>query len=140
MVNIIKFGNSAIRQFWKFGKFGISEEKDVLKGKIEALDESGNPFPGGVAADDTTLSIEVIADKKVKKQFIGKSEKDLIDFNLRKAFPNDNEIAGLLKKQKDEAVKIDGDFRFTINEITRFIPAELNQELFDSQGATHEHS
>ncbi len=119
------------RRYGKFGKFDISEEKDVLKGKIEALDESGNPVPGGVVVDDTTLSIEVIADKKIKKQFIGKSENDTIDFNLRKAFPNDNEIAGLLKKQKDEAIKIDGDFRFTINEITRFIPAELNQELFD---------
>ncbi len=128
------------RRYGKFGKFEISEEKDVLKGKIEALDESGNPVPGGVTVDDTTLSVEVIADKKIKKQFIGKSEKDTIDFNLRKAFPNDNEIAGLLKKQKDEAVKIDGDFRFTINEITRFIPAELNQELFDriyGEGVIH---
>ena len=78
-----------------------------------------------------TLSIEVIKDKKIKKQFIGRAEKDTIDFDLRKAFPNDNEIAGLLKKQKEEIVKVEGDFRFTINEISRFIPAELNQELFD---------
>ena len=37
----------------------------------------------------------------------------------------------MLKKQKEEVEKIDGNFRFTINEISRFIPAELNQELFD---------
>jgi len=128
------------RRYGKFGKSDISEEKDVLKGKIEALDENGNPLPDGVMADDTTLSVEVIADKNIKKQFIGKSEKDSIDFNLRKAYPNDNEIAGLLKKQKDEVGKIDGDFRFTINEISRFSPAELNQELFDriyGEGVIH---
>jgi len=128
------------RRYGKFGKSDISEEKDILKGKIEALDETGNPLPGRVMADDTTLSVEVISDNKIKKQFIGKSEKDSIDFNLRKAFPNDNEIAGLLKMQKDEAEKIDGDFRFTINEISRFSPADLNQELFDriyGEGVIH---
>ena len=45
--------------------------------------------------------------------------------------PNDNEIAGLLKRKKEEIEKIDGNFRFTINEISRFRKAELNQELFD---------
>ena len=128
------------RRYGKFGKSEISEEKDILKGKIEALDETGNPVADGVMADDTTLSVEVIADKKTKKQFIGKSEKDSIDFNLRKAFPNNNEIAGLLKMQKDEVEKIDGDFRFTINEISRFSPADINQELFDriyGEGIVH---
>jgi trigger factor len=119
------------RRYGKFEKADISEEKDILKGKIEVLDEKGNPLPEGILADDTTLSIEVIKDKKIKKQFIGRAEKDSIDFDLRKAFPNDNEIAGLLKKQKEEVGKVEGDFRFTINEISRFRPAEINQELFD---------
>lgn len=119
------------RRYGKFEKAEISEEKDILKGKIEALDDKGNPGPEGIVADDTSLSIEVIKDKKIKKQFIGRAEKDSIDFDLRKAFPNDNEIAGLLKKQKEEIVKVEGDFRFTINEVSRFRPAELNQELFD---------
>jgi trigger factor len=123
--------NNYTRRYGKFEKADISEEKDILKGKIEALDEKGNPVPDGILADDTSLSIEIIKDKKIKKQFIGRVEKDSIDFDLRKAFPNDNEIAGLLKKQKEEIVKAEGDFRFTINEISRFSPAELNQELFD---------
>jgi trigger factor len=123
--------NNYTRRYGKFEKADISEEKDILKGKIEALDEKGNPAPDGILADDTSLSIEIIKDKKIKKQFIGRAEKDSIDFDLRKAFPNDNEIAGLLKKQKEEIVKAEGDFRFTINEISRFSPAELNQELFD---------
>jgi trigger factor len=119
------------RRYGKFEKADISEEKDILKGKIETLDEKKNPVSEGILADDTTLSIEVIKDKKIKKQFIGRVEKDSIDFDLRKAFPNDNEIAGLLKKQKEEVGKVEGDFRFTINEISRFRPAEINKELFD---------
>ena len=87
-----------------------------------------------------SLSIEVIKDKKIKKQFIGKAEKDTIDFDLRKAFPNDNEIAGLLKKQKDEVVKIDGDFRFTINEITRFIAGRIKPGTFRQDLRRRSHS
>jgi trigger factor len=119
------------RRYGKFDKGDVSEEKDMLKGKIEAIDTNGNPIPDGLFADDTTLSIDIVKDKKIKKLFIGKSEKDSIDFGLRKAFPNDYEIASLLKKQKEEVAEINGDFRFTINEISRFHQAEINQELFD---------
>ena len=119
------------RRYGKFEKADLSEEKDMLKGKIEALDADGNPVAEGIIADDTTLSIDIIKDKKIKKQFIGRAEKETIDFDLRKAFPNDFEIAGLLKKQKDEVTGINGDFRFTVNEVSRFHPAEIVQELFD---------
>ena len=120
------------RRYGKFEKAELSEEKDMLKGKIEALDADGNPIADGLSVDDTTLSIDIIKDKKIKKQFIGIAEKETVDFDLRKAFPNENEIAGLLKKQKDEVAEINGNFRITVNEISRFHPAEINQVLFDS--------
>ncbi len=119
------------RRYGKLEKADLSVEKDMLKGKIEALDENGNPRPDGIIADDTTLSIDIIKDEDIKKQFIGKVDNDIVDFDIRKAFPNDYEIAGLLKKQKDEVAGIEGNFRFTINEISRFRPADINQELFD---------
>jgi len=119
------------RRYGEFLKAGLSEEKDILKGKIEALDQNGNPLPEGPAADDASLATDLIKDKKIRKMFLGKAQNDSIDFNLRKALPNDNEIAGLLKLQKDEATNADGNFRFTISEINRFIPAEIGQELFD---------
>jgi len=119
------------RRYGSFEKADVSEEKDVLKGKIEALGENDNPMPDGLFADDTTLSVELVKDKKIQKQFIGKKENETIIFDLRKAFPNDYEIAGLLKRKKEEIEKTDGKFMFTINEISRFRKAELNQELFD---------
>jgi len=119
------------RRYGKYEKALISEEKDLLKGKIEAINDDGIPVPDGISVDDTTLSIEIISDKKIKKQFIGKAENDSIDFDLLKTFPNEHEIAGLLKKQKEEVAGINGSFRFTVNEISRFRQAEMNQELFD---------
>lgn len=119
------------RRYGQFVKVEISGEKDMLKGKIEAIDEEGNPVPDGLFTEDTSIGIDFVKDPEIKNLFIGKKVSDSIDFDIRKAFPNENEIAGILRKEKEAVKGIDGLFRFTINEISRFTPAEINQELFD---------
>jgi trigger factor len=119
------------RRYGELRKADLTEEKDIIKGKIEAIDETGNVMPEGPSAEDTSLGIDIIKDKKIKKHFIGKSLNDTIDFDLKKTFPNDTEIAGILHKKKEEVAELNGNFRFTINEISRFHPAELGKELFD---------
>ena len=119
------------RRFGELQKVDITGEKDVIKGKIEAIDADGNILPQGLSSEETSLGIDIIKDKKIKKLFIGKSQNDTIDFDLRKAYPNNTEIAGILHKKKEEVENLEGTFRFTINEISRFYPAELGQELFD---------
>jgi trigger factor len=101
-----------------------SEEKDLLKGTVESAD-------GSVINEAATLSVEMVKDEELKKNFLGKSPGDVIGFDLRKAFPNDYEIAGLLKKQKDEVKDLDGSYSIKIVEISRFVPAENDQELWD---------
>ncbi len=123
--------NNYTRRFGELRKAEIIEDKDVVKGKIEALGKDGNPVPEGPVVEETSLSVDIIKDKKIKKQFIGTALNASVDFDLRKAFPNDSEIAGLLKMKKEEISAIDGNFRFSVNEISRFHPAEVGQELFD---------
>jgi trigger factor len=125
------YAGNYTRRFGELGKADTTESKDVVKGKIEALDPSGNIMPEGPSVDDTSLGIDIIKDDTIKEMFIGKSRNDSIDFDLKKAFPNDTEIAGILHKKKEEVVALEGNFRFTINEISRFFPAEINQELFN---------
>lgn len=119
------------RRYGELRNADISEEKDVLKGKIEAVDNDGKPVPEGISSDETSLGIDLIKDDEIKKQFIGINTNDNICFDLKKAFPNDVEIAGLLKIKKEEVAGIEGNFRFTINEISRFHPAEPGKELYD---------
>jgi len=119
------------RRFGEFKSSENSEEKDILKGDIVQLDESGNISENGISVEGTTLAIDIIKDDDIKKSFVGRNAGDTIDFDLKKAFPNDNEVAGLLKTSKEEAEKAEGTFRFTISEVSRFVPAELNQEFFD---------
>lgn len=125
------FVNNYARRFGEFSKAEITEDKDILKGKIEAIDENGNPRPDGPVNEEATLSIDIIKDEDIKKSFVNKNVKDSVDFDIKKAYPNDNEVAGLLKKKKEEVEGLEGNFRFTIGEISRFNPAEINQELFN---------
>ena len=118
----------------RFGQFKSSEksvEKDMLKGDIIQLGEKNSIPENGLKAENTTISIDIMKDEKIKKHFIGKKINDEIDFDLRKALPNDFEIAGILNKKKDEVADVKGKFRFTIKEINRFEPAEIGQDLFN---------
>ena len=118
------------RRFGELRSAEITEEKDVLKGKLEAIDKDGIPVPEGPSVDSASLGIDIIKDKNIRDQFIGLSLNDTTDFDLRKAYPNDSEIAGLLQKKKEEVDGLEGNFRFTVNEISRFHPAELGTELY----------
>ena len=119
------------RRYGNFMPAEAVEEKDMLKGDIIQLNGDGTVNADGFSANNSTLSINMIKDEAIKASFIGHKIKDVIDFDIKKAFPNDYEIAGLLQKKKDEIEGVEGNFRFIVNEITRFTPAELNQELYD---------
>ncbi len=126
-----EYVSSYTRRYGEFRRADISEEKDMLKGKIEAINENGEIIPDGINAEETTLAVDIIRDEEIKKTFIGRNENDSIDFSIRKAFPNNGEIAGLLKKETKDVENLDSNFRFTIREISRFYPAEEGPELYD---------
>ncbi len=115
------------RRHGEFTRAETSEDKDTLKGDIKAGEETQGPE----GANDVTLSVDVIKDEKIKKSFVGKKVGDVIEFDIRKAFPNDYEIAGLLKVKREETGDINGNYIFTVKQIDRFKNAAVDQELFD---------
>jgi trigger factor len=119
------------RRYGELKKAELTEEKDVIKGKIEAIDENGNILPEGPSVDDTSIGVDIIKVNEIKNDFIGKAINDSVDFDLKAAFPNDTEIAGILHKKKDEVADLPSKYRFTIHDISRFYPAELGQEFFN---------
>lgn len=119
------------RRYGDFMNAEVSEEKDILKGRLESLDEKNEVRAEGTLVEDTSLAIDIIKDEEIKKSFTGKKIDETIDFNIRKAYPDNNEIAGLLRIDKDQVEKIQDNFRFTIKEISRFQPAEIGPDLFN---------
>jgi len=118
----------------RFGKQESVEtisEKSLVKGNFVQLDQNGEELEGGITAEDSVLSMSVIKDDDIKKMLLEAKKGDTVVFNPKKAFPDETELSYLLKVDKEVAAIVDGDFKFTITDVTEFIDPELNQELFD---------
>ncbi len=106
-----------------------SEENDILKGKIEQLDDNGKVLENGIS-NDTSILISFIKQKEIKNKFLNVSKGDKIIFNPLKATKNDAETASMLNIKKEKVKDADSDFQFTINEIIRTVPADMNNDLY----------
>jgi len=130
--------NSNIENYTRrFGQFvdvdTVVDFKEKLTGDIAQLDDNGQPLQDGLSAEDSTLVLLTITDEERKKPFENARAGDEIVFNLSETFPNEWEIASILKKKDKSEV---GDisnflFKYTVKSIQNFVNAEVNQELFD---------
>lgn len=120
-----------VRKLGSFKPVDQVEDEVMLKGSIRQLDVSGEIIESGIMVEETSFSLVAVKDEAIVKKFKSKRINDTIDFDIKKAFPNDTEIASILKIDKDQITNIGADFRFTIQEISRFENAEINQEFFD---------
>jgi trigger factor len=118
----------------RFGELVPVEEvtdNEYLKGYLYQSDAEGTPLEEGIVVDEASISLEVMKDEIIKKQFEGAKVGSKLTFDLKKAYPNDTEISSLLKIDKEEAATLEGPFTFEIKEIQGFKSHEINQELFD---------
>jgi trigger factor len=102
-----------------------AEQRDMLKGDLREVD-------GTIEVADAVLMPQYMKVDDQKKLFDGCKLGDIITWNPRKAYPeSDVEVSSLLKIQKEDVKAHEGDFTFQITEISRYVKAEINQELFD---------
>lgn len=108
-------------------------------GKIIAADTvaEGNDVSGVFANEEkginnrTTISLDVFADKKTAKAFIGKKVGDVVTLKTKGLFNDDHRLMDYLAVSHDDVHGLDVEVTFTIDEVVAHEPAELNQELFD---------
>ena len=104
-----------------------SDERDMLKGDLREVGKEG-----GIELSDVVLMPQYIKVDDQKKLFDACKLGDIITWNPRKAYPdNDAEVSAMLKIQKEEVKDHEGDFTFQVTEISRYVKHEVNQELFD---------
>jgi trigger factor len=104
-----------------------SDERDMLKGDLREVGKEG-----GIELSDVVLMPQYIKVDDQKKLFDACKLGDIITWNPRKAYPdNDAEVSAMLKIQKEDVKDHEGDFTFQVTEISRYVKHEVNQELFD---------
>ena len=94
----------------KYEKVEDYQDNDMLKGLLAELDENGNTKEGGLQVEGAVMMPSYMKNDDQKAIFNGAKVNTVLVFN-----PSAHT----------------GNFSFQIEEITRMIPGELTQELFD---------
>ena len=125
--------NSYAQRGGHYDKVEEYQNRDMTKGILAQLDEDGNVKEGGVQVEGAVMLPDYIKNDEEKAKFAGCKVNDVLIINPARAYDNSTaELSSLLKISKEEAEQMTSDFSYQITEITRYQPAELNQELFDS--------
>ena len=117
------------------GEFVEAKEwsgNDTLKGDLRQLDAEGNTLEGGITTEGGMIMPSYIKGEDEKKKFEGCKPGDIITFNPKKAYPdNDAEVAALLKVDKAQVKDLDCEFSFQVTEIRHYQPAAVDAKLFE---------
>ena len=127
---IDKYAVDIAKRYGKMSSPEKVEEKDLVYGTFLELDEEGKEIETGLS-NQASISLETLKTKKLKAEFIGSSKGKIITIDPNKSFVKDTDVASLLGVEKEAFEAITSKFSFTINNISRMAPAELNAALFD---------
>ena len=116
----------------KYDKVDAYADNDMLKGLLAELDENGNTKEGGVQVEGAVMMPTYMKNDEQKAIFANAKVNDVLVFNPHTAWDgNAAELASLLKIDKEAAAEMKSNFSFQVEEITRFVPGDLTQEIFD---------
>jgi len=127
---IDRYAEDIAKRYGKMSSPEKVEEKDLVYGTFQELDSEGVALEGGIT-NQASVSLDALKTKKLKNEFIGSEKSAVIILDPKKGFENDTDAAAMLNVDKEVYATLQAKFSFTIDNISRMEPAELNTELFD---------
>ncbi len=110
----------------EYKKVDEYQDNDMLKGTLTELDKEN-----AISEENEVMLPKYFKNEDQKTLFSGVKVGDTVTFNPSVAYEgNDMEIATLLHIEKGQVDEHKGDFTFTVNEITRFVPGDLDEKVF----------
>lgn len=117
------------RRYGKMSEPETAELEDIAYGTFAQVDADGNIVEGGFNKE-ARFAFKELKTKKKQGEAMKLSAGDSMDIVPSKDFVADFNVTGILEVSADDLKKMDG-VRFTLSNIYRIEPAEMNQELFD---------
>ena len=128
--DVDKYINDVAKRYGKMSNPDVAEADDMVFGKFEELDGTGNIKEGGIT-NSSVIIIEAVTDKKLQKSLVGAKANDVFDLDPKTVTPQEADQAAAIGVDVLTLKTIISKFRFTVEKVNKIIPAELNQELFD---------
>ncbi|PCJ01352.1 MAG: trigger factor [Flavobacteriales bacterium] len=128
--DVDKYITDVAKRYGKMSNPDVAGADDMIFGKFEELDGTGNVKEGGIN-HSSVIIIEAVTDKKVQKSLVGAKANDTFDIDPKIVSVNVSDQAAAIGVDVATLSKIISKFKFTVEKINKIIPAEINQELFD---------
>jgi len=126
-----EYKDSLLQKYGEFKAVEKAGDKELIKGLLVKVDKEGQEVENGIRVENISMSLEMMKDDDQKILFSGTKAGDEVVFDVKKAFPNDTELASLLRIDKEEVAMLEGTFKCVIAEVNKFEAATVGQELFD---------
>lgn len=120
------------RRYGSFEDEETANSESMLRVRLEQTDENSAPVPEGIQAEAVSVSLKTIKDEVVLKDFVGRKPGDSLLINIHRVFSSATELSAMLNIPKKKVAALAPHFLMTINEISRFTPAPVDPELFNS--------
>jgi trigger factor len=128
---IDEYKDSLFQRFGEFKPVKKAGNDELIKGTLIKVDKEGNEVENGIRVEGISMSLEMMKDDDQRVLFSGTAAGDEVVFDVKKAFPNDTELAGLLRIDKTEVAMLEGTFKCKIDEISKFEKAVPGVEFYD---------
>ena len=126
-----EYKDQLLQRFGEFKAVDKAGNDELIKGSLVKVDKEGKELENGIRVDNISMSLEMMKDDDQRVLFSGAAGGDQVVFDVKKAFPNDTELASLLRIDKTEVAMLEGTFKCFIDEVNKFERAVTGQEFYD---------
>ena len=126
-----EYADSLLGRYGEFISVDKAGKDELIKGVLVKCDKVGVDVENGMRVENISMSLDMMKDDDQKVLFSGAKAGDEVVFDVKKAYPNDTELASLLRIQKEEVAMLEGTFKCIIEVVQKFEKAVIGQELFD---------
>ncbi len=111
----------------EYQKVDEYQDNDMIKGTLTELDKEN-----AIVEENEVMLPKYFKSEDQKALFAGVKVGDTVTFNPSVAYEgSEMELASLMHIEKEKVGDHKGDFTFKVTEITRFVPSELNEKVFN---------
>jgi trigger factor len=126
-----EYKDSLLQRFGEFKDVDKAGKDELIKGTLIKVDKEGNAIENGMRVENVSMSLDMMKDDDQKVLFSGAAIGDEVVFDIKKAYPNDTELASLLRIDKKEVAMLEGTFKCVIDKVMKFEKAVIGQEFYD---------
>ncbi|MEZ5072832.1 MAG: trigger factor [Bacteroidales bacterium] len=126
-----EYKDSLLGRFGEFIPVEKAGKDELIKGDLVKTDKEGKEVKDALRVEHVSMSLDMMKDDDQKVLFSGAKAGDEVVFDVKKAYPNETEVASLLRIDKKEVAMLEGTFKCVIAEIMKFEKGKPGKELFE---------